>query len=1437
MSSSREGRAPPPPSSFARTPSHRSSVSPDNRRQSAIYVGKIPLSLTPTKDSSSTSPLDVSTASTSSSSSSSNRSSSSLQHQQHPSNTTASSSSKRPSPSTTTTARRSSLQNGLPSPPFTSSEGSGGSVRQSNPPPPPPPPPSSFQQQQHLQRTNSGQSEEDIDSIDRSLGMDGQEEQHESASNSRRSSLTSSGREQRGGEHERDQRIRDLKERNVKIIDHLATLSSSPSSSNNNNARYSESATPSPTRSSYRTAPPSSSSNSTTSSSKSARRSSLPAPPSTSNGRLIKPPLRDDAGWEVSAGEETERAFSHSSGGGSPSGSGGGGGGWGERDLQQHRRPNLNRAGFSGSSAEGGEYRLPPSLASPSHERTSSLGSEGSLSRRSSRSGGSRGGAGGPSASLHAQSQSMSSLDPPCPPPNDSKTPTSRVARDTPSSLRTTALHRSQSTSTTGSGSSAGRPALPSRQGSHGSSSSRVVASPVSNRSRAGSGGSPSPGSIHQTLRISPSVRSSRGSLASLATGRDASPSPRSQQQQPSSAARSTFASRQAVRSNSQASSLASPFSSPEKEVNGRGSTTETVGRRRTNGAESSMAGGGEEKLEDRATRERQTSGGSKRRAPLPMEFRNDGSPPEPAPSAPRNPRITTTAPTLSKRSVDLTNNSHDRASPNRSSPDFYTASGSSTLTHNTSPRISRVLPPSRSRTTRGNGYDEQDRPRYLRRGGSAESALAEKDGKRGDGDGKDLFSREEKSAGDGTREILARIERETAEREAKKRELLESQALRRAESVMALSEANQHQQERTYQHHDRPESSMSRTEDFNRRFPPRTPTASTTRNSIRHTPQTMAPLRPSTAMSSFMDDAPRTAPPIGQHQLRSHRSIYNIQAAAAREDASPSPSQLLRSRNAMNNDLNRAAAGTPTRQSTFDRNQSLRRAATPSSSSPYHPRAMTSIDFPTSSSSHSNFSSNSTTSATPIENMVKAFSHLESYYSPLSLASSEGIIRSANGVMSAAENTNTSIAQVLAFTRQQIVDAQVNDMPLDFLDGLNQVSFDLKEAKKSSDEEIRQLVELMAALPRLGRELGAAGGGGGSSDGGRGEERAVFAGVRSRHSSLEKGGSPLLSRNESRRSIDFHSREASEPAPSRYTESHYSRPSTSQAYPITTSPSARFQRDTLQPRPRLPSIPSVRQFAIDARAAADSSSTSTVSAAPFPRTGDSSTSLNSQTLSPPRKRTSVLAHVFDRFASSSNRQQQQEDPSPSSSSANDQLPSPDRTWRQNKLSSTSTVRATSLFPSGPKVSEPTTAISTVTATHGSPSRTSNGLPLDPESYDEDDSSPRPRVSATQSFLNRARTLSMHPGAESGSSSRRREGEVDSRRASFAEDEGREGEGSGSRRGSNATSEESADRRRRMSLPPAGSMTSTSPSSVLRRLPGIFGGGASPKKQQQTGLP
>lgn len=261
-------------------------------------------------------------------------------------------------------------------------------------------------------------------------------------------------------------------------------------------------------------------------------------------------------------------------------------------------------------------------------------------------------------------------------------------------------------------------------------------------------------------------------------------------------------------------------------------------------------------------------------------------------------------------------------------------------------------------------------------------------------------------------------------------------------------------------------------------------------------------------------------------------------------------------------------------------------------------------------------------------------------------------------------------------------------------------------------------------------------------------------------------------------------------PAPSRFADT---RPSSSQAHQHhTQSPSNRFTTSSTSQRPRLPSIPSIREFA---NAAAVSSSSSTVPPAPFPRYDQSSAS------PPPKRRTSVLGHVFDRFSRTDEHQQ------------------PDRTYRQNKVSSTSTVRATSLFPSGPKVSEPTTAISTVTATHGSPlkSKTETALSDEP-------------LAPTLSFLTRAQTISMHPSAER-----------DNRRLSFAEDDaGVGGEGMSRRtsQGSSKTSEESDARRRRMSLPPAmaaGSQTSTSPGSVMRRL-GMFGGG-SPKKSGGGGLP
>jgi len=70
----------------------------------------------------------------------------------------------------------------------------------------------------------------------------------------------------------------------------------------------------------------------------------------------------------------------------------------------------------------------------------------------------------------------------------------------------------------------------------------------------------------------------------------------------------------------------------------------------------------------------------------------------------------------------------------------------------------------------------------------------------------------------------------------------------------------------------------------------------------------------------------------------------------------------------------------------------------------------------------------------------------------------------------------------------------------------------------------------------------------------------------------------------------------------------------------------------------------------------------------------------------------------------------------------------------------------------------------------------------------------------------------------------------------FRSDEDTHASGSGSRRRNNANSEESREEEEEeeeilLPLTPAGSMTSTSPLSVLRRLPGIFGGGGGSAKQ------
>lgn len=167
----------------------------------------------------------------------------------------------------------------------------------------------------------------------------------------------------------------------------------------------------------------------------------------------------------------------------------------------------------------------------------------------------------------------------------------------------------------------------------------------------------------------------------------------------------------------------------------------------------------------------------------------------------------------------------------------------------------------------------------------------------------------------------------------------------------------------------------------------------------------------------------------------------------------------------------------------------------------------------------------------------------------------------------------------------------------------------------------------------------------------------------------------------------------------------HYVRPSTSMGYATVSSPSVRL-RDNTFTRDRLASIPSSGTLnLIDV----DVPSEASRSFAPSPPK-DVTTS----------RRTGVLGHVFDRFAP----RRASEDAQPT-----------ERSWRQPRTSSTSTVRGTtSLFPTAPKLSPAAPAVSHVTATHGSPERFFDDLPSD---IDEGDGH------SVRRFLGRAKTLSL----------------------------------------------------------------------------------------------
>lgn len=333
---------------------------------------------------------------------------------------------------------------------------------------------------------------------------------------------------------------------------------------------------------------------------------------------------------------------------------------------------------------------------------------------------------------------------------------------------------------------------------------------------------------------------------------------------------------------------------------------------------------------------------------------------------------------------------------------------------------------------------------------------------------------------------MLERIERENAESEKRRRELLENQAIRRAESVMSFAGAGTKSV--------RPESVAGSTvslssraggaaTDFDRRFPPRTPVAMSARH---HQPlqhfaaSAQKAIRPSTSMAAYYDDAPRTAPPdgAGGGTLRSVRSIKNLQL-----EATASPSQLIRARRTQTDD-------------SYQQQGSIRRPSTPNSSAAAaalaRPRTAVGIEFPSSPSvaSLAGGGSGQPTSTEHIRNLFEAFAQLEAYFrrlppSSISGGADEDVVRGASKLVGHVEQTNASISDALAEVRDRLIEAQVeDDVPLGVSEELQWSYAILKEVKRTSDEEVRGLTSLMISLPRLAKE--AAAGGEGGSNGGR---------------------------------------------------------------------------------------------------------------------------------------------------------------------------------------------------------------------------------------------------------------------------------------------------------------------------------------------------------------
>jgi hypothetical protein len=224
-------------------------------------------------------------------------------------------------------------------------------------------------------------------------------------------------------------------------------------------------------------------------------------------------------------------------------------------------------------------------------------------------------------------------------------------------------------------------------------------------------------------------------------------------------------------------------------------------------------------------------------------------------------------------------------------------------------------------------------------------------------------------------------------------------------------------------------------------------------------------PARPSTSMA-YTTEAPRTAPPLGLG-LRSHRSAWNLQTPSSsgsqsgHREGSPSPSLVRR----------RRLSGDPSRLGS----DAGRRT-------PMDLRSTSSYGMPASVSVQSGLSSFADTDSSQpdhVRNMLAASEALKRHYSRLAdLFSTAEVVRTADALVSAVEQTNHALVEASRFVREELVASQVDDRG-QFADvkSWQAMSAILKDAMRMSDEEVRALAaQLIAALRSSREQLAVAG-------------------------------------------------------------------------------------------------------------------------------------------------------------------------------------------------------------------------------------------------------------------------------------------------------------------------------------------------------------------------